>query len=243
MVRRKLQLDDLTGRILDEQPSSRSLPLGVQETRELDPPLQPPAQLPNRTEKTRQERWEHTATYPSLESNIDAKVMEFSEEPIPEIRSDASVAEYGASTPFRHHTVIQQYLQRLFERNGYEKLIEYHTTVEKAQKQGSEWVLTLRRSEADHDSWWQERFDALVVCSGHYNVPNLPDIPGLVELEQQHPGTVEHAKNFRNKEDYRDLVRGKIGGPCSPCRTWLSWAHPFLAWMRRSTSSVMPRRP
>ena len=169
--------------------------------------------------------------------------MEFSEEPIPEIRSEASVAEYGASTPFRHHAVIQQYLQRLFERNGYEKLVEYHTTVEKAQKQGDEWVLTLRRSEADHDSWWQERFDALVVCSGHYNVPNLPDVPGLVELEQQHPGTVEHTKNFRSNEDYRDLVRGKIGGPCSPRRTWLSWARPFRAWMRRSTSSAMPRRP
>ena len=136
--------------------------------------------------------------------------MEYSEEPIPEIRSEASVAEYGASTPFRHHAVIQQYLQRLFERNGYEKLVEYHTTVEKAQKQGDEWVLTLRRSEADHDSWWQERFDALVVCSGHYNVPNVPDVPGLVELELEHPGTVEHTKNFRRREHYRGLVRGKL---------------------------------
>lgn len=183
------------------------MPVGIAELSQLDPPLNLPKKLPCYKEKGQQERYAHTPTYPYLESNVDARAMEFTEEPIPEIRSEASIAAYGPTTPFRHHSVIQQYIQSLCERKGYEKLVEYNTTVEKAEKQGTEWVLTLRRSDDDLDYWWQERFDALVVCSGHYNVPNLPDIPGLAAFEQLYPFTVEHAKNYRHREHYRNMVR------------------------------------
>ena len=193
----------------------------MQDTSQLDPPLRTPAQFPCETPKCKQERFAHTPTYDALETNTSAKVMQFTQEPIPEVRSNASVAMFGAETPFRHRTVIQQYLQSLFERKGYEKLVEYNTTVEKAQKQGNEWVLTLRRSGADRDEWWQERFDALVVCSGHYSVPNVPKIPGLAELERLHPSTVEHAKHYRNRERYRGQKVIVVGSSVSGMDTAL----------------------
>jgi len=55
-------------------------------------------------------------------------------------------------------------------------------------------------------------FDAVAVCNGHYNIPYVPDILGLREYAQAHPGSVTHAKNYRRPE----LFKGKnilvVGG-------------------------------
>lgn len=56
------------------------------------------------------------------------------------------------------------------------------------------------------------QYDALVVASGHFSVPFVPDIPGLVEWNQQRPESVTHSKFFRKPEEYagkRTLTLGK----------------------------------
>lgn len=140
--------------------------------------------------------------------------MEFSREPIPEIRSSSSVKIHGPDTPFRHHSVIRQYIEDLLNRNGYQDLVEYNTTVERAHKEQSsnKWVLTLRRQgpAAKYDYWWQEKFDALVVATGHYSVPYIPYIKWLKEFAAAYPGSVEHTKGFRNPEKYRGKVSENI---------------------------------
>lgn len=94
-------------------------------------------------------------------------------------------------------------------KGGHQGLVAFDTTVEKAEKQGSAWVLTLRQEieGSEQDRWWQEEFDAVVVATGHYNVPYLPNIPGLVEVEKRFPGTVSHSKHYRRKADFE----GKVG--------------------------------
>jgi cation diffusion facilitator CzcD-associated flavoprotein CzcO len=52
-----------------------------------------------------------------------------------------------------------------------------------------------------------ETFDAVVVASGHYWVPYVPDIEGLDQFEKTRPGSVVHSKHFRG----RDLFHGKVG--------------------------------
>lgn len=136
--------------------------------------------------------------------------MQYSQEPIPEVRSKASVALHGQDTPFRHHTVIQRYIESLLNRKGYSRLVEYSTTVENAEKRTTDgkWVLTLRKQVPglEKDYWWQEEFDALVVATGHYSVPYVPVIKGLKEFAAEVPGSVLHTKGFREPETYRGKV-------------------------------------
>jgi hypothetical protein len=133
--------------------------------------------------------------------------MSFTQESIPPGGSPSSIAKHGDDTPFRHHSVIREFIQSLVDRNGYDKLVSYDTTVELAEKVGDEWRLVLRKSidATGEDEWWEERFDAVCVASGHFNVPYIPAITGLAEFEQAHPGSVKHSKMFRG----RDLYRGK----------------------------------
>jgi cation diffusion facilitator CzcD-associated flavoprotein CzcO len=134
--------------------------------------------------------------------------MSFSAEPIPTTRSTLSISKHGNETPFRHHSIIRKYIERLVNRNGYQKLVSYNTTVEKAEKIGSEWKLILRReTEKGVNEWWIEWFDAVVVASGHYSVPYIPRIEGLEEFEKGQLGSVKHSKMFRGREAYRGKVR------------------------------------
>lgn len=135
--------------------------------------------------------------------------MEFSQEPIPKERSKRSIAAHGADTPFRHWTVIQEYVQSLVDRNGYQDLVSYNTTVENVTKVGHEWKLTLRSEGAEKDYWWVEWFDAVIVASGHYSVPYVPSIEGLDQFEKTRPGSVIHSKHFRGKEYFHGKVSGR----------------------------------
>lgn len=140
--------------------------------------------------------------------------MAFSQEPLPEQKSAWSIARHGPDTPFRHHSVVQQYIKDLFIRKGYDSLVEFNTTVEHVQKvpNTSQWRLTLRKSGVGglQDYWWTEDFDALVVASGHYSVPYIPHIEGLAEFAEQHLGAVEHSKSFRDFNKYKDKVRHSL---------------------------------
>jgi len=94
--------------------------------------------------------------------------------------------------------------------------VELNTTVELAEKVGDEWVLTLRKAtpEGEKNYWWQETFDAIVVASGHYSVPNFPFIEGIIEFERNWLGSVEHSKLFRGPEKYRGKVLQRPNSQC-----------------------------
>ena len=147
--------------------------------------------------------------YPYLETNIDAIPMQFSQEPIPESRSALSISRHGEDTPFRHHSVIQNYISSLVNRKGYEKFVSYNTAVENAEKVGKEWKLILRQNDekSRKDHWWVEWFDAIIIASGHYNVPYVPKINGLDDFEKRNPGSVKHSKMYRGRDAYQGKVR------------------------------------
>lgn len=188
-----------------------SLDIDSLSTRSADAPVAIPSELPLHAPTLSQHRFADSHVYPTLHTNVDASVMEYSREPIPAVFSDESVNLHGPDTPFRHHTVICQYIEDLLNRHGYQDLVEYNTTVERAAKDPSsgKWSLTLRRAgqPGGLDYWWSESFDALVVASGHYNVPFVPAIPGLKEFSARYPGGVLHTKQYRGPEQYR----GKVG--------------------------------
>jgi cation diffusion facilitator CzcD-associated flavoprotein CzcO len=200
-------------RLEDKTPHPNLTDFSALASRKGDAPIEIPPQLPARTPKHERPRYAESSVYPYLETNVHSVAMSFSQEKIPSIKSKLSVSKHGKDTPFVHHSVIQKYVDSLVHRNGYEKIISYNTTVERAEKVGDEWRLTLRQESGNEDIWWEERFDALVVASGHYNVPYIPIINGLAEFEKQYPGSVKHSKMFRG----RDAYRGKVS-PIPLCR-------------------------
>lgn len=199
------------GRLEDSTPPPNLLPADLEAlaTRTGDPPLRTPSKLPARQVKLAQARHAESSVYPYLETNVDSITMSFSQEDIPEERSQLSISKHGDDTPFRSHAVIREYVESLVNRNGYENLVSYNTSVELAEKVGNEWRLVLRRDGdvRGEDEWWEERFDAVIVASGHFNVPYIPKIEGLDAFERSRPGSVKHSKMFRGREAYRGKVR------------------------------------
>ena len=176
-------------------------------SRAADKPLPVPPVLPAQTPPAPQPRYAESSIYPYMETNVDYRAMQFSQEDIPADKTALSVSLHGADTPFRHYSVLQRYVRDLVGRNGYSDLVEYNTTVERVDKVGDKWKLTLRRGGERLDYWWVEWFDAVIVASGHYWVPYVPHIDGLEEFERNRPGSVLHSKHFRGRDDFQGKVR------------------------------------
>ncbi|KAG9258454.1 dimethylaniline monooxygenase [Emericellopsis atlantica] len=172
--------------------------------RTADKPIQIPSHLPAFAPRTQQDRYTESSIYPYLETNVDELTMRFTEEPFPDEKSERSIDLYGPDTPFRHWKVVRDYVQSLVQRRGYEDYVSYNTTVERAEKIGHEWKVTLRKGGQERDYFWVEWFDAVVVASGHYAVPYIPTIPGLEDTERSRPGTVVHSKHFRGRDMYEN---------------------------------------
>lgn len=193
-------------RLADKQPPPLLSNFAALATRNADKPILVPDKLPAQRPKLRDPRYAESSIYPYLETNVVDVAMAFSQEPISEERSQRSITLHGEDTPFRHWTVMQRYVQGLVNRNGYQDLVSYNTTVELVEKFGQEWKITLRRAGAEKDYWWVEWFDAVVVASGHSSVPYVPAIEGLEQFEKLRPGSVLHSKQFRGK----DYFQGKV---------------------------------
>lgn len=181
--------------------------------RTADPPVSIPEKLPASTAKLEQPRFTESSIYPYLETNVSDVPMQFSQEPFPAEVSERTRALYGATSPFRHWQVVRQYIESIYLRNGYEDLVSFNTTVERVEKIGSEWKVTLRKEGKVTDYWWVELFDAVVVASGHYAVPYIPAVEGLEEFEKYRPGSVIHSKHFRGKEKFAGKVSSPTGLP------------------------------
>lgn len=175
-------------------------------------PSKVPCETPrDETANSHQARFWDSGAHEHLHSNLPPGIMCFSQEPIREVVSERSLAQYGPDSPFRHRELIREWIQDVFARGESTGLIQFSTTVELAEydRDSAEWSLTLRREQPgkETDYWWQEKFDALVVASGHFYLPYIPDIPGLLEYDEKLPGRIQHSKHYRSVENYRDKVR------------------------------------
>ncbi|KAL1389494.1 dimethylaniline monooxygenase [Phyllosticta capitalensis] len=184
--------------------------LSLLASRTADPPFSIPPVLPAQTPKSQVPRYTESTVYPYLETNVDSVPMEFTQEPFPSQLSGWAKSVYGEDAPFRHWTLVLEYVRSLVERKGYQDFVSYNTTVERAEKvaradgaDGEEWKLILRKEGERTYYFWEERFDAVVVASGHYSVPYIPHVDGLSDFAKMWPGSVIHSKHFRGRDAYR----------------------------------------
>ncbi|KAF5021590.1 hypothetical protein F66182_6372 [Fusarium sp. NRRL 66182] len=142
--------------------------------------------------------------YDLLETNIPHSLMRYSDKEFPR-----------GSSLFPRHNVVLQYLKDYAQEIT--PCISYQTQVLNIEKPGSDrsqpWsveVLDLKANKVIEDE-----YDAVVVASGHYNDPFIPDIPGLVAFDEAHPGTISHSKFYRRPNDFKDKKVIVVGNSAS----------------------------
>lgn len=82
-------------------------------------------------------------------------------------------------------------------------------------KDTNKWEVTLRKFGKLRDYIWVEHFDAVIVASGHFNVPYVPNIPGLQEFKDNPSKTVIHSKAYRSKQYFRNKKTIVVGASVS----------------------------
>ncbi|KAJ7060917.1 FAD/NAD(P)-binding domain-containing protein [Mycena amicta] len=105
-------------------------------------------------------------------------------------------------------------------------ITSYSTRVERLQKRGDSWALTLRRMQQPSGGerrlgveMWEESFDTVVVATGHFPKVHVPDIPGIQDWSkvqyQDGQWPLYHAQSFRHAEAYTNKTVLIVGASVS----------------------------
>jgi cation diffusion facilitator CzcD-associated flavoprotein CzcO len=141
--------------------------------------------------------------YDLLETNIPKELMRYAEKPFP-----------PQTQLFPKHHTVKQYLEDYAEE--VKNTVQFETQVVDVQLKdpsSSTWVVTtknLRTSVAQADV-----YDAVVVASGHFTVPYLPDIPGIQNWDKSYPGAILHSKLYDSPEVFRNKKVVVVGSSAS----------------------------
>ncbi|KAJ5381460.1 uncharacterized protein N7496_003888 [Penicillium cataractarum] len=141
--------------------------------------------------------------YDRLETNIPKELMRFSDQPFPR---DAQLFP-------KHHTV-KQYLEDYAEAT--KSHIHFETQVldvKLSDPKLSTWDVTTKDLHKGQDT--TQTYDAVVVASGHFTVPYLPDIPGIGNWDQSYPETISHSKFYDTPEPFAGKKVVVVGNSAS----------------------------
>ena len=154
----------------------------------------------------------HTSMYRYLWSNGPKECLEFADYTFEE--------HFGrpiASYPPRE--VLWDYIKGRVEKAGVRKYIRFSTPVRHIEFNEETDNFTVTVHDHNEDKVYSEDFDYVVVCSGHFSTPNVPEYPGF----ESFGGRVLHAHDFRDALEFKDkdiLVVGSsysaedIGSQC-----------------------------
>ncbi|KAF3988259.1 hypothetical protein FT663_03465 [Candidozyma haemuli var. vulneris] len=209
--------------VLDQSPkAAHELIKAGASTADLDPPLENPfnGDLSGASKIRRfqehQERFVHTPCYNGMLTNIIENMMTY---------SDEKAWLPGSKNKYVDRGDVRNYIDRYIGRHKNESSVRLvpNTAVEDVQRNvvtdkeiPYDFTLTLRHQLQDStEEWYQEKFDAVVVATGHYHVPFIPATPGLAEVQEKWPSVVQHAKYYRNSAPYKDKTVVVIGARAS----------------------------
>jgi cation diffusion facilitator CzcD-associated flavoprotein CzcO len=141
--------------------------------------------------------------YDRLETNIPKELMRYSDQPFP---PDAQL--------FPKHRTVNQYLEEYAEATR--SHIHFETQVVDVKlsdpKLGT-WDVTT--TDLHNSQEITQTYDAVVVASGHFTVPFLPDIPGIENWDQSYPKTISHSKFYDSPEPFAGKKVVVVGNSAS----------------------------
>lgn len=139
----------------------------------------------------------HSSMYRYLWSNGPKEGLEF---------ADYSFEEHFgkqiASYPPR--AVLFDYIEGRVKKAGVRDWIRFSTTARMVKYNEAVGNFTLTAHDLKNDRMYDEDFDHVIVASGHFSVPNVPEYPGFDSFN----GRVLHAHDFRDAREFagKDLL-------------------------------------
>lgn len=125
--------------------------------------------------------------YRSLRTNTSKQMMALSDYPFPETSPD-----------FPSRAEVLSYLNDYVDHFGFRECIQLDTRVEQIMPQkGNKWKVTVRSTDGAKRA---ENFDAVIVCSGLYRYPAVPNYPGADGFQ----GQMLHSASYKGPESYED---------------------------------------
>ncbi|XP_036366120.1 flavin-containing monooxygenase FMO GS-OX-like 2 isoform X1 [Octopus sinensis] len=117
---------------------------------------------------------------------------------------------------FITHTNVKDYLIDYANNFGLYAHSKLKTQIERVEmittNTGSiKWCVTYKDVEDSSAPSTSETYDSVVVCNGHYSIPNIPEIPGLKQFE----GSFLHSHDYRVPEVFKGKTVLCLGGGAS----------------------------
>ncbi len=139
----------------------------------------------------------HGSMYRYLWSNGPKECLEFADYPF-----DQHFQKPIPSFPPRE--VLYDYITGRAKKSNLDRYIRFRTAVKQIAYSDASQTFTVRVKDLAADQERIEEFDAVIVCTGHFSVPNVPTFEGI----EQFPGRVLHSHDFREAREFagKDLL-------------------------------------
>jgi dimethylaniline monooxygenase (N-oxide forming) len=126
----------------------------------------------------------HSGVWPSMRTNTSRILTSFSDLP------------HDPDSPtFPTNQAVGEYLQRYAELFDLGRCVQLKTPVRELRRDADGWIVSIDAGK--------ERFDHVVIATGRYNKPAIPDVPGLPSFSGS--GGVNHAFSYKHPEAFRGL--------------------------------------
>lgn len=131
----------------------------------------------------------HSSMYRNLWSNGPKEALEFAE-----YTFDEHFGRPISSYPPR--AVLWDYINGRAEKSDVKKYVRFATVVRWVEYNESTELFTVTTEDLKTGKTSSSEFDQVIVGSGHFSFPNVPDFEGI----ETFPGTLMHAHDFRGAE-------------------------------------------
>ncbi|KAJ5479973.1 hypothetical protein N7530_005482 [Penicillium desertorum] len=122
------------------------------------------------------------------------------------------------TAPFVKHHVLKEYIQDTSSKAGVDDITKFGARVTRVHKDGPTWTVhwtTLSEDQNPIENSESATFDSVIVASGHYHTPLIPNIRGLPEAKARWPERIFHSKSFRRSEGFKGKNVLLLGGGVS----------------------------
>ena len=143
--------------------------------------------------------------YDQLQTNIPNNIMRHSGKSFP-----------ADSQLFPRRETVLQYLRDYAK--SVKSCVKFQHQVLDIQRQSSEaadtlWLVRSQNLKTKKET--ADQYDAIVIASGHYTVPYIPDIDGIKRWSEAYPEIISHSMHYKNPETYRGKKVVVVGNSAS----------------------------
>ena len=116
----------------------------------------------------------------------------------------AAIAGFARHASYPPRAVMVDYIEGRVKKAGVRDWIRFCTTIRMVKYNEAKGNFTITAHDLKADRMYDEEFDNVIVASGHFSVPNVPEYPGFDKFN----GRVLHAHDFRDAREFsgKDLL-------------------------------------